>query len=62
MADKLNLNKTTSTGMSPMMESVLNRYVLERNKTNRKYTQFAQQVDIPQGQTKTIAFDKAKGN
>lgn len=58
MAANLNLNKTTSTGMSPMMESVLNRYVLERNKTNRKYTQFAQQVDIPQGQTKTIAFDK----
>lgn len=58
MAANLNVNKTTSSGMSPMMESILNRYVLERNKTSRKYTQFAQQVDIPQGQTKTIAFDK----
>lgn len=58
MADNLNVNKTTSAGMSPVMEAVLNRYVLERNKTNRKYTQFGQQVDIPQGQTKTIAFDK----
>ena len=55
---RLNLNATTSSGMSPLMESVLNRYVLERNKQYRKYTKFAQQVDIPKGQTKTIAFDK----
>ena len=54
----LNLNKTTSAGMSPLMEAILNRYVLEANKTNRKYTQFGQKVDIPQGKTKTIAFDK----
>lgn len=55
---RLNLNATTSSGMSPLMESVLNRYVLERNKQYRKYTKFAQKVDIPKGQTKTIAFDK----
>lgn len=54
----LNLNKTTSSGMSPLMEAVLNRYVLERNKQQRKYTKFGQKVDIPQGKTKTIAFDK----
>ena len=54
----LNLNKTTSSGMSPLMEAVLNRYVLERNKQERKYTKFGQKVDIPQGKTKTIAFDK----
>ncbi|MGM9936777.1 MAG: N4-gp56 family major capsid protein [Candidatus Ornithomonoglobus sp.] len=60
MADEttLNLNTTGSAGMSPEMEAVLNRYVLEQNKTNRKYTQFAQTVDIPQGKTKTIVFDK----
>lgn len=54
----LNLNKTTSAGMSPLMEAVLNRYVLERNKQERKYTKFGQKVDIPKGKTKTIAFDK----
>ncbi len=55
---ELNLNKTTSNGMSPMMESVLNRYVLEANKTKRKYTKFGQKVDIPKGKAKTVAFDK----
>ena len=54
----LNLNKTSSNGMSPLMEATLNRYVLEANKTNRKYTQFGQDVDIPKGKTKTVAFDK----
>lgn len=54
----LNLNTTTSSGMSPRMEAVLNRYVRENNKTNRKYTKFGQKVDIPKGKTKTIAFDK----
>lgn len=54
----LNMNNTASSGMSPLMEAVLNRYVLEQNKTNRKYTQFGQQVDIPEGKTKTVAFDK----
>lgn len=54
----LNMNATTSAGMSPLMEAVLNRYVLEMNKTQRKYTKFGQQVDIPKGKTKTIAFDK----
>ncbi len=54
----LNLNKTTSNGMSPLMEATLNRYVLEANKTKRKYTQFGQNVDIPKGSAKTVAFDK----
>ncbi len=54
----LNLNGTTSAGMSPLMEGILNRYVLETNKTERKYTKFGQQVDIPKGKTKTIGFDK----
>lgn len=56
--DNLNLNKTTSAGMSPVMEAILNRYVIETNKTKRKYTQFAQKVNIPKGKTKTIAFEK----
>lgn len=55
---ELNLNKTTRSGMSPVMESVLNRYVLEANKTRRKYTKFGQKVDIPKGKAKTVAFDK----
>lgn len=54
----LNVNTTSSGGMSPLMEAVLNRYVLECNKQDRKYTKFAQKVDIPKGKTKTIAFDK----
>lgn len=54
----LNLNKTTSNGMSPLMEATLNRYVLEANKTKRKYTQFGQKVDVPKGSAKTVAFDK----
>lgn len=54
----LNLNTTSSSGMSPLMEAVLNRNVLEMNKQNRKYTRFGQKVDIPKGKTKTIAFDK----
>lgn len=60
MADEatLNLNLTTSAGMSPVMEATLNRYLLEANKTNRKYTKFAQTVNIPKGKTKTISFDK----
>lgn len=52
------MNTTASSGMSPLMEAVLNRYVIERNKQARKYTKFGQKVDIPQGKTKTIAFDK----
>lgn len=54
----LNLNTTASAGMSPVMEAVLNRYVLENNKTKRKYVQFGQKVTIPKGKTKTISFDK----
>lgn len=57
MAD-MKINKTTSSGMSPLMEAVLNRYVIENNKQERKYTQFAQKVSIPKGKTKTVAFDK----
>ncbi len=54
----LNMNSTTSNGMSPLMEAVLNRYVLDANKTKRKYTKFGQRVDIPKGKAKTVAFDK----
>ncbi|MBQ3427382.1 MAG: N4-gp56 family major capsid protein [Clostridia bacterium] len=54
----LNMNMTSSSGMAPLMEAVLNRYVREGNKTLRKYSRFGQTVDIPKGKTKTIAFDK----
>ena len=56
--NELNLNTTTKNGMSPLMESILNRYVLDANKTKRKYTKFGQKVDIPKGKAKTVAFDK----
>lgn len=58
MEFNMNLNKTTSSGMSPIMEGTLNRYVLELNKSKRKYTKFGQRVNIPKGTTKTVAFDK----
>lgn len=58
METNLNLNTTSKNGMSPVMESVLNRYVLDRNKTKRKYTKFGQRVEIPKGKAKTVAFDK----
>ena len=54
----LNINTTTASGMSPKMEAILNRYALEANKDERKYTKFGIQVNIPKGKTKTIAFDK----
>ena len=54
----LNMNTTAKNGMSPLMEAVLNRYVLDANKTKRKYTKFGQQVEIPKGKAKTVAFDK----
>lgn len=54
----LNANMTTSNGMAPLMEAILNRYVRENTTTERKYTQFGQKVSIPKGKTKTIAFDK----
>lgn len=56
--NELNLNTTTKNGMSPLMESILNRYVLDANKAKRKYTKFGQKVDIPKGKAKTVAFDK----
>lgn len=58
METNLNLNTTSKNGMSPLMESVLNRYVLDQNKTKRKYTRFGQRVEIPKGKAKTVAFDK----
>ncbi|MBQ3426494.1 MAG: N4-gp56 family major capsid protein [Clostridia bacterium] len=54
----INANTTTSSGMSPKMETILNRYALELNKDERRYTKFGVQVNIPPGKTKTIAFDK----
>lgn len=54
----LNLNTTSSPGVSPLMQGTLNRLVLQMNETQRKYTQFGQQVTIPEGRTKTLDFDK----
>ncbi len=54
----LNLNTTASSGVSPIMQAVLNRHLLETAKPALVHTQFGQPVKIPKGKTKTISFDK----
>lgn len=55
---RLNLNKTTSSGVAPLMQAVLNRHLIETVKPTLVHTQFGQKVSIPKGQTKTITWDK----
>ncbi|MCD8390812.1 MAG: N4-gp56 family major capsid protein [Firmicutes bacterium] len=54
----LNMNKTTSSGVAPLMQAVLNRHLIETTKPVLVHTQFGQKVPIPKGQTKTITWDK----
>lgn len=54
----LNMNKTTSPGMNPLMQAALNRYLIETTKPVLVHTQFGQKVSIPKGKTKTITWDK----
>lgn len=56
--DKINMNKTTSEGVSPLLQATLNRYLIETTKPTLVHTQFGQKVSIPKGQTKTITFDR----
>ena len=56
--DKLNMNMTTSEGVAPLMQAVLNRHLIETAKPTLVHTQFGQKVGIPKGKTKTVAWDK----
>ncbi len=59
MADlNLNLNKTTSAGVQPLFQPVLNRHILTAAKPALVHQQFGQKVSIPKGQGKVISWDK----
>ena len=54
----LNMNMTTSRGVAPLMQAVLNRHIIETAKPTLVHTQFGQKVKIPKGKTKTVSWDK----
>lgn len=56
--ENLNMNKTTSTGVQPLYQPVLNRHLLMVSKPTMVHAQFGQKVEIPKGKGKTIAWDK----
>ena len=56
--ENLNMNKTTSTGVQPLYQPVLNRHLLMVSKPTMIHAQFGQKVEIPKGKGKTIAWDK----
>lgn len=56
--ENLNMNKTTSKGVAPLYQPVLNRHLLMVSKPTMIHHQFGQKVDIPKGKGKVIAWDK----
>lgn len=56
--ENLNMNKTTSAGVQPMYQAVLNRHVLMAAKPELIHSQFGQKAKIEKGKGKTIAWDK----
>lgn len=56
--ENLNMNKTTSTGVQPLYQPVLNRHLLMVSKPTMIHAQFGQKVEIPKGKGKVIAWDK----
>lgn len=54
----LNLNRTTSAGVQPLYQPILNRHLLMVSKPTMVHHQFGQKVEIPKGKGKTIAWDK----
>ena len=54
----LNLQKTTSTGVAPLFQEVLNKHILMRAESKLVHDQFGQKVTIPKGKTKTISWDR----
>ena len=45
--ENLNMNKTTSTGVQPLYQPVLNRHLLMVSKPTMIHAQFGQKVEIP---------------
>jgi N4-gp56 family major capsid protein len=56
--ENLNMNKTTSAGIQPLYQPVLNRHVLMTAKADLIYSQFGQKAKIEKGKGKTVAWDK----
>lgn len=54
----LNMNLTTSAGVQPLYQPVLNRHVRETAKAELVHSQFGQKVTIPKGKGKVVAWDK----
>lgn len=54
----LNMNFTTSAGVQPLYQPVLNRHLLAVSKPNLIHHQFGQKVTIPKGTGKIVAWDK----
>ena len=52
------MNKTTSAGIQPLYQPVLNRHVLMTAKADLIYSQFGQKAKIEKGKGKTVAWDK----
>lgn len=56
----LNMQTTSTAGVAPLFQPVLNRYVIENAKNHLVFNQFGQKIKVPRGKTKTIAFDKSE--
>lgn len=56
--ENLNMNLTTSAGVQPLYQPVLNRHVRETAKADLVHSQFGQKVSIPKGKGKVVAWDK----
>lgn len=56
--NNMNMNTTTSAGIQPLYQPVLNRHLLMVSKPTMVHAQFGQKVEIPKGKGKTIAWDK----
>lgn len=53
-----NLQKTTSAGVQPLYQPVLNRHVRETMKHDLIFSQFGQKAKVEKGKGKVIAFDR----
>lgn len=56
--DSLNMNLTTSDGVSILYQPVLNRQLLSTVKCNAVHHQFGQKATIPKGKGNVVAWDK----
>ena len=55
---QMNTQTTTSSGVSPLFEAVVNRTILESAKEKNVFNQFGKRVTVPKGKTKAITFDR----